>query len=138
MYATYDTEATGEQAARMGQTNTGARCLEPHYYSGESEDGEVVGSLLLIAGAYPAELLEAVDQAFDSVPLSIQMLIELLPLSRASLPGNDDPNASLAQVTAYLAAVVSLVGDYPLGPRLRSAPAWSLNRSLFHKFPEDY
>jgi len=78
--------------------------LEPDHYSGESEDGEVVSTLLLVAGCYPAELLEAVDQAFDSIPLHIQMLVELLPLSLVSLPGYDNPNASLAQVTAYLAA----------------------------------
>jgi hypothetical protein len=49
----------------------------------------------------------------------------------------DDPNESLAQVTAYLAAVVSLVGYYLLGSRLRSAPAWSLDLSLFHEFSRD-
>jgi hypothetical protein len=53
-----------------------------------------------------------------------------------SLPRYDDSNMSLAQVTAYLTAVVSLVGYDPLGSRLRSAPAWSLNFSLLHEFPE--
>lgn len=101
--------------------------LEPDLYSCESEDGEVVGAQLLVAGCYPAELLEAVDQAFDSIPLHIQMLVELLPLSLVSL----------AQVTACLAAVVSPVGYYPLGSRLRSAPACSIDCSLFHEFPKD-
>jgi hypothetical protein len=37
--------------------------LEPDHYSGESEDGEVVGTLLLVAGCYPAELLECLSGA---------------------------------------------------------------------------
>jgi hypothetical protein len=138
MYATYGTEATVERAARIGQLMQAQSALEPDHYSGESKDGEVVGTLFLVAGCYPAELLEAVDQAFGSLPLHIQMLVELLPLSLVSLPGYDNPYALLAQVTAYLAAVVSLVGYYPLGSRLPSAPAWSLDLSLFHEFPKDH
>ena len=86
------------------------------------EHGEIVDGALLVARGNPPELLQAVEQALDTVARPIRRAVKAGPAALVGLARDHRADAAPAQMRPCRLARKSLVARHPPGPQAR-APA---------------
>ena len=98
----------------------------------------VVGCTLLIPGGQPPELLAAIDEPLNLVPLPVDGPIEWSGAMLIDLARNGDPDPMLAGILPDFLAAIALVTHEAMGPTFGAAAPRPLDRSLLHQLGEDH
>jgi hypothetical protein len=111
--------------------------LQPEYDRSQVHPRQIVSSPLLIARGNPSDLLEAIEQTLDFIPLPIETAVKWSCAMLTAFAGNRQADAVPPQGSSNRPAAIGLIADKPLRTPLGAARPATFHGALGHQRDQD-